>query len=206
MGEPAEIKEPSESMPAVPADKSIIPNHLVGDGQHIVTLRRLPLMEAEMAKAKLEAEGISSFVADSNMTVIHPLMFPYVTLQVSQIDLPLAEEILSRPAADGADGEYADEEYRCPKCHHRMVDLLPLSARMKRVRSSFLLLIVIQIVVRIIYANLPDGNVSQIVESVLMWLLLPWLIAVFVLGLWWFLSKRSKRCRECGHEWGNEAA
>ena len=196
-----ETDDVQEPIPAIPADQPIIPNYMAGDGLRLVTLRRMQLMEAEMARTKLESEGIRCFIAGTAVTVAHSLAFPEVSLQVDEFDVPLAEKILARPAAADMDGEYADENWRCPKCHRKTVDMVPLSPGVRRVRTSFFLLIVVQIVARVFVSNLPAGSLTQMFENVMQWSFLPWLLATFVLGLWWLLSTREKRCRECGHQW-----
>ncbi|MFI5379231.1 MAG: hypothetical protein ACHRHE_08040 [Tepidisphaerales bacterium] len=199
-----EDSEPAP-IPAIPADKPIIPNYWAGDGLRLVTLRRMQLMEAEMARAKLESEGIHCFIAGAPVTLAYSLAFPEVSLQVEELNLLLAEKILSRPAAIDMEGEYADEAWRCPKCHRRTVDMLPLSPGLKRVRGTFFLLIVAQIIAQLFRLVIP-AELADAFDSALSWGLLPWLLAEFLLGLWWLLSKREKRCRECGHQWSNAPA
>lgn len=193
-------------IPAIPADQPIVPNYMAGEGPRLVTLRRMPVMEAEMAKAKLEAEGILCFVVDSTMALAQPLTITPACLQVAETDVPIAEEILSRPVADGADGEYADEDWRCPKCHRKAVELMPLSPGLRRVRNTLFLLVGAQIAGRLIGMGIPAGDLLQSFDSIMQLLLLPWLFSVFVLGLWWLLSKRTKRCQQCNHEWSDTAA
>src|SRR3954465_14373852 len=96
--------------------------------ERLVTLKRLPPMEGELAAAKLQSEGIRCYLIDQNISIVHPAMSNEVRLQVAEADLERGREILARPAGADAEGEYVDEPWRCPRCHHKAVDLLPLSA------------------------------------------------------------------------------
>jgi hypothetical protein len=194
-----------QPIPAIPADQPIIPNYMAGEGPRMVTLRRMPALEAEMARAKLEAEGIPCIIADARMSEALSLVVPDARLQVAETDVPLAEEILSRPAAAGADGEYADEEFRCPKCHRRAVDLMPLSPGARRARNGFLLLAGAQIAGLLLRAVIPAGELAGAIDWLMSWECPAWILA-FVLGLGWMLSSRDKRCRDCGHPWGATVA
>ena len=98
-------------------------------------------MEAELAKAKLASEGIRSFISDANLAIMHPLVMGSVHLQVDESDISRAEQILTLPAPTNAEGEYVDEKYRCPKCHTRNVDLLPLTFGWKHTRRLWVLLL-----------------------------------------------------------------
>src|SRR5690349_3148943 len=98
------------------------------------TVADMPAPEAAMARAKLDSEGIRSYVAGEDVSGIHPLLFSSVQLQVMEADLERAREVLERPVEDDQEGEYADEPWRCPKCHRKQIDILPLSAGYRRLR------------------------------------------------------------------------
>ncbi len=212
MSEPRDTDELDEGesepapIPAIPADQPIIPNYMTGAGPRLVTLRRMTVMEAEMAKAKLEGEGIPCFVADTAMASMQPLVLTPATLQVQETDVLLATKILSRPAAADMEGEYAEENWRCPKCHRKTVELLPLSPGLRRARNMFFALIGAQIAGQLLRLGIPAGDELAAYDAAISWAFLPWLLAVFVFGLWWLLSKREKRCNECGHQWAGTAS
>lgn len=84
-----------------------------GDRQTFVTLRRMPAVEAQMAAAKLDAEGITAFVAGQHLAGAHPIFFSEVQLQVLHEDLARAAQVLDQPAVRAPardDDDYADEE------------------------------------------------------------------------------------------------
>src|SRR5687768_9619832 len=107
------------------------------------TIRRMPHFEANLAAGKLEAAGITCFIEDENISVVNPLVFSEVRLQVAEADLERAAEVLATPSTpakrdrddDGDDNnDYVDEAYRCPKCHKKAVDLLPVSPGVRSAR------------------------------------------------------------------------
>ena len=93
----------------------------------LTLLRTMQLTEAELAKIKLESEGISCFISGANTSVAHPFAFNDVRLMVPKVDVERAREILERPADTEMEGEYVDETWRCPKCHRKSIQLLPAS-------------------------------------------------------------------------------
>jgi hypothetical protein len=166
----------------------------------LVTFRRMRTMEAQLAKAKLESEGVRCFIADENINVAHPFLWSEVTLQVPELELGRAAEILDRPAEDDDEGEYVDEEYRCPKCHRREVDLMPLSPRWRATRFGCLALLGAPILVGVIdWAGVElSRRIGGAGGGAVLW---GWLIATVLLSMLVLLAKRRKRCRKCGHVW-----
>ena len=53
------------------------------------------LVEAKLAQGRLESHGITSFVADEHMGSFYPLGVGGFRLQVAEIDLEMAQEILT---------------------------------------------------------------------------------------------------------------
>ena len=169
----------------------------------LVTVRRLPGTEAEMARAKLESEGIRCFIADSNLSATHPLLFTDARLQVSEEDATRAAQILDSPPADARADEYVDEDYRCPRCHRKAVDLLPLSGAWRQARVGCLALLVVPVLLTLVGWTFPHPRVHAFMDRLTSAAGVPWFGLVLVLSVAVMLAKRRKRCRECGHEWGN---
>ena len=165
----------------------------------------MSVMEAELAKAKLASEGIRSFISDENLAIAHPLMMASVHLQVDEADIERAENVLTLPAPTDAEGEYADEPYRCPKCHKRNVDLLPLTPGWKRARRFWVLLLLAPLLRAVLLWLLPEGPTHKRIDDITSSasLILPWLAVTLLLGVWILLLPRDKRCRDCGTQWGN---
>ena len=191
-GQPDSPQGPSETPPIL--NYSSIP------GTSFVTIRRMPPFEAELACAKLQSEGIPAFIADANMALIHPLLMGQVQLQVPETDVQAAEEVLSRPAAIDAEGDYADEDWRCPKCHRKQIDLLPLTRPWRWVRNGLIIAILAAIILGIFQASL-DRDASRLVEPYLGNALLASILAVPILALSLLFARRTRRCQACGHEW-----
>src|SRR5687768_17149118 len=95
-------------------------------GLDLVTVARMSGMEAALAAAKLREERVPCFVADTNIAIADPLVYPNVPVQVHERDLDRARSILNRPAKVEADDEYAEEAWRCGKCHRKTVELVPM--------------------------------------------------------------------------------
>ena len=165
--------------------------------ESLVTLRRMDAMEAQMALAKLESEGIRCYIAGQVLSATHPLLFSDVRLQVVEADALRAEEILRRPPADDLEGEYADENWRCPKCHRKVVDLVPLSKTLSRLRVLWVFLLVAPILRYGVDWLFSTTQMSRLTERY--WPL--WLIITAALSLLMFNLKRRQRCRDCGFEW-----
>jgi hypothetical protein len=98
--------------------------------ERLVTVARFaytadPVSEAELARIKLESEGIWCFLAGKNFAGVHwiaSLADRGVKLQVRESDAERAKEILSRREKVEIDeSEYGDSgaeegEMRCPRC------------------------------------------------------------------------------------------
>jgi hypothetical protein len=178
----------------------------------LTTIRRLSGFEASLAAAKLESAGVRAFVADENIATAHPLLVSAVRLQVLDVDVDRAEQVLGAwpPPAhaggprnpdddddDDAAGEYVEEAYRCPKCHRKAVDLLPPSSGLRTLRLGCLAMLVIPGLLMLV--------LPSVVESSPPLVTLGWMAVLAVLSFTVLTAKRSKRCRDCGHVWGDPA-
>src|SRR5687768_11632553 len=103
---PAGERTPSPDDPSPPTLPYASPPGRV----HFKTLRRMPPFAANLAAAKLEAAGVSCFVADENISIAHPLAFSQVRLQVAEADFERAEQILDAPALARADDDDEDAD------------------------------------------------------------------------------------------------
>ena len=91
-------------------------------------------LEAAMARSRLEGEGIRAFLNNEHLIAADVFLTNAtggVKVKVAASDLALAKEILeARHELEAEDRDeddgYADEPYRCPKCHTKEVDLVPL--------------------------------------------------------------------------------
>jgi hypothetical protein len=168
----------------------------------LVTLRRVGPMEAQLAKLKLESEGIRCFVFDQEAVTANPLIFADVKLEVAEDDIERAEEILARPAASDAEGEYADEPYRCPKCHRKdQVELLPLRTWHRRACNGVLALLVAPLVLLLLKALFPDADFRRSIDTLIDNLRGPWVLLTVALGAYALLATRTRHCGACGHNW-----
>lgn len=169
----------------------------------LVTIRRLPGAEAELAAAKLESEGIPCFIADSHLSATHAMLVSEVRLQVHAENAERAIEILDRPPDDAAADEYVDEEFRCPRCRRKGIDLLPLSDNWRRARAGCLILLLAPVLLTLVLWALPSPALHARVQRIVSYVGWPWFAVVLVLSVTVMLVKRRKRCRTCGHEWGD---
>ena len=186
-----------------PGDKPVIPYYTAPPQLRLVTIRRMGSMEAQLAQAKLESEGIQCFVLDQNIATAHPLVFTDVKLQVAETDALRSEEILSQPIADDAEGEYADEDWRCPKCKQKKVDLLPLSKAGRRARTGCLTVLLLPLALLLIEWVFSDAKLTRWIDQMEESLRFPWVGILIVLAFVVMSLKRHKRCRACGHEWAH---
>ena len=172
-----------------------------GRRARLKTLKRLPTFEANLAAAKLEAAGVPAFVDDEYVSAAHPLLFSQVRLQVDEADFERAQAILDAPppaTSDDDRGEYVDEEYRCPRCHRKAVDLVPLSGRMKSVRLGCLGVLLLPVLALVLPGLLALDESDVLFPPAV---ILVWVLALAVLTYFVLAAKRRKRCRECAHEW-----
>jgi hypothetical protein len=183
-------------------------------GVRFKTFRKLPAFEANLAAAKLQAAGVECFIADQNLSAVHPLLFAGVRLQVAEADFERAEEILRTPVSlsaddleDGdaaGDDEYVEETYRCPKCRRKTVDLVPLSGPIRTAQLGCLSILALPLLLGVIAWIVPEiAKAIYPYPSAVLW---GWIAAVSVLSFFVLTARRRKRCRECGHEWGGEAS
>ncbi|MHC4911943.1 MAG: putative signal transducing protein, partial [Planctomycetota bacterium] len=106
-----------------------------------------PVSEAELARIKLEAEGIGCFLAGKNFAGVYWLASHAdrgVKLQVRESDAERAKEILSRREKVEIDeSEYGDSvaeegEMRCPWCDSEDVKYEKFSRRLFYLGIAFL--------------------------------------------------------------------
>jgi hypothetical protein len=161
-------------------------------------------------------------VIDDNISVTYPLVFASVRLQVPEDEVERAEAVLAEPAADAAgleddeasgeggaaamadadsESDYVEEAYRCPKCHRKDVELMPLTGRMRNVRFGCLMVLVLPIVVSLAAWLMSSGSGGKSPDLFPPAAILAWVAVVVVLSLLVLMSKRHKRCRACGYEW-----
>jgi hypothetical protein len=163
--------------------------------RRLVTLCRMRVMEAELAKAKLAGHGIPCFLSERELVNYNPLIFSDVGVQVPECDEATAMQILSQPAPDDDEGEYVDEAWRCPNCHRKAVDLLPVSSFWRVIRYTCVALLVLLIFLPKMKSDYWDLVVGLV-----------WVMALATLLVSAILVRRSKRCRECGHTWSKQPA
>jgi hypothetical protein len=166
----------------------------------LVTLATLAPLEAELARAKLEANDIQAFIEGSNLSGVHPLVFPDARLRVSAADAERAREILAAPAPDAADGDYADEPWRCPNCHRKSLEFEPRSPLRRIVRILFFILLPMPIVASLLQA-FPDqpGRFGWLTSA----LLYPWCGVLLASAIFLIFVKRQKHCKDCGWQSGD---
>ena len=152
-------------------------------------------MEAELARVKLESEGILSFMADRELGSANLMFAGRVRLQVHEADVDLAEEILERVDEDASPDEYVDEAWRCPKCHRKSIELLPLEGWRRALRVLFAVCALLA-VAGIVLCALTDDTRQP-------WrpLVVVFVAAALVLGLSLAVAHRRKRCTNCGSVW-----
>ena len=167
---------------------------------NLITIGRMGVHEAEMAAAKLRSEDIDCFIADSNVASTYQLVMPDVRLQVRARDVARAREVLDAPAPETAEGDYVDETWRCPKCHRKTVEHLPLPPLWRLLRNAFwLTLLVPPIAVGHVRLILPAEESHRL--SSLNALVCPWAALVLGLSLPLILRDRGKHCTTCKHAW-----
>ena len=185
------------------------------------TIRQLASFEANLAAAKLEAAGVTCFVIDDNIATAYPLIFASVKLQVPEDEVEQAEAVLARPHVEpdaaidddesdadsagraDAESDYVDEAYRCPKCHRKDVELLPLSGVMRNVRVGCLLVLVTPIVASLAAWVMHSGSSGRSPDLFSPEAMLVWVAVVGILSVIVLTAKRRKRCRACGHAWAS---
>jgi len=171
---------------------------------NLVTIRHMSPMEGELAKLKLESEGIPSHIEDREVAIVQSGVFAGVRLQVRQIDEQRALEILDQPAAETAEGEYANENWRCPRCHRRKVEIVPVTGFWRFIKIGLQVLGAGFICTMVLSILGPREIRDAMVDY--SWVIL--LVALLMTAMMVALAslKSSKRCTACGHEWKGEGA
>lgn len=167
----------------------------------LVTIRRIDFNEAQLAKAKLESEGIPAFIADANVSTMHPLAFSNVQLQVRAGDVDRAEALLAEPAEIHDPDEYVDEPWRCPACHRRGAELVPLTRLRWWIRTACLATLAVPFMVVLADVASIDPRSSTPFWDLFNRYLVLWLPVLAVLSLAVLTHKRTKRCPNCDWTW-----
>lgn len=169
------------------------------------------LFEADLAVAKLQAEGIDAVLHDQRIALTHPFVFPDVPLMVPENQVAEAREVLARPASavaedevgddtarDAADDEYLDEPWRCPRCRQKTVELVPMSPTRRVLVGSWLLLLALPLA-RVILKQLTGVEIAVGLNPIALTFL--WVVVVGILSLVLIFSPRQRRCTKCNHVW-----
>ena len=95
----------------------------MGERDEIVVLKKFETtIEANLAKAKLDAYGIPCFLTEENMTNLYPgasaLMNFNVRLHLFARDLQRAQELLEEDHSDPDD----ESSIRCPRCNSKRLE------------------------------------------------------------------------------------
>ena len=109
--------------------------------------------------------------------------------------------MLSWPAQIVGDDEYVEESFRCPGCHSRSTELLPLTGGWWWVRMTFIVVLVALLTAAAIPLVLPQAWSTKVIVS---WMGDIGMLAVLlagVLGVLLIFTRRRIRCRECASEW-----
>jgi hypothetical protein len=184
------------------------------------TIRQLASFEANLAAAKLEAAGVPCFVIDDNVANAYPLVFASVKVQVPEDQMEHAEAVLNQPYADAAgliddegalethsviegesESDYVEESYRCPKCHRKDVELLPLGGFMRNVRFGCLVVLVLPIVLSVVTWVTHSRSSTASTDLFSPEAIFAWMAVLGILSFVVLTAKRRKRCRSCNHEW-----
>jgi hypothetical protein len=184
-----------------PPDPGQAPARPGPDPARLVTLQRMQVMEAQLAAARLESEGIQCLITDQEMAITHPLVVTEVRLLVQQKDLATARHILANLPPPAADDQYVDTDWRCPSCHRRAVDLLPLPPAWRRARLGCLTLVSLGIMLAFASQLIDNEPARDILQQIVIWGWLPWALTILILTLALVSLRHRRRCRECGHEW-----
>lgn len=157
----------------------------------------MPATEADLAAAKLRLEGIPCFVADRNFGMAAVWTQRMVPLQVHQVDLERAREVLDRPAEPAAEGEYVDEDWRCPKCHRKKVELVPMSRGRKGMMLVAFALLLVPMLLGFLLNMLDLDTAAEALGPIK----LPAILTAAALLIVIALSPRKKFCAACDHRW-----
>jgi hypothetical protein len=164
-----------------------------------VVLQAMPLNEAELARLKLESEGIHCSIAGENSTTMNPLLFHSVKLLVSPADLPRAREILESPADDSMEGEYVDEPFRCPKCHRKGLEILPARGVRKVAWCVFWFVVALIVLDRgVKWMNAGDHRAQFAWDANTGRASAPTIIAFGCVSFYLIVGRRDKVCSKCG--------
>jgi hypothetical protein len=175
------------------------PQSLPPQPMSFVRLESLPLNEAELARLKLESEGITCFIAGQHISTVDPSVFHSVELMVNPMDLQRAREILDAPADDAMEGEYVEEPWRCPKCHRKGLEMLPAAGLRKTAWYGWwavAVILAINIVMDFVNAGAPRAQ--QAWNAIAGWSFTPAMIAFGCVSFYLIVGQRQKVCPKCG--------
>jgi hypothetical protein len=198
MSSEADDSERGNATPPILSYRTVDPH---APAEVLRTVADMPPAEAAMARAKLDAEGIRSYIAGEDVSGIHPLVFSSVQLQVMEADFDRAREVLGRLPEDNADGEYADEPWRCPKCHRKEIDILPLSDGYRMLRKIGIVVFIVPIIALLAMRAFDQSDATLRIRELMLDFSPAWLLALIIIAAIVMFSNRAKRCRACGHEW-----
>ena len=97
--------------------------------------------EAQIAKANLESEGMTAFIADEhtiNMDWLYSNALGGVRLQVSEEDVVRARELLEQDFSELVDKEFGEEKPICQKCGSENIE-----AHTKGKKPAFLIFLLL---------------------------------------------------------------
>jgi hypothetical protein len=170
----------------------------LSDDPTLVTLTSMLPLEAELARAKLQAEEIPCFIDGAAFAATYSFVAPQVRVVVRRDDLERAAEVLARPAQHVADDEYVDERWRCPGCHRKTLEFLPRPPGRRLLRNAWFVLLFLPIILTILNrfdVPIPQFNPDKYVCV--------WFSITTIVGGYLLLAKRPKRCTTCG--WSDAA-
>src|SRR2546423_131174 len=94
-----------------------------------VTIGRYNSFEGQLALSKLHANEIQAQLFDENAAAVFGgwnLGMGLAKLQVMKEDAQRATDLLAKPT-DADDDSYVQEDWRCPKCQQKRVQLAPIT-------------------------------------------------------------------------------
>ena len=176
-----------------------------------VLLCALPPAQAESLCHTLEAAAIPCEMREASASVAagEPQAVVGHTLDVHVLeeDLEVAQEIASGaafPAEEEDDEDPAEREQRrldnwiCPGCDRQELELLPLSRRRYHLITTFLVILLMPFVLKIVVWATADPQFARSVDRQTDWLVWPWMVALFGMAFAVVAPNRDKRCKACG--------
>ena len=172
-----------------------------------VMLCSLPSNDALALCTRLESNGIACDGVQKSESGDVPIEQQLIDVMVAEADLHRAREIrdTTEPEHDGEDEAFEKEvaeinadNWICPKCRKRALEILPLSDGWKLVRNWCIGLVVLPIVVAFCWDMVPRSDLKEWAESVPLLWVLAWALCAMALMWIFLLVRRHKLCTECG--------